>query len=119
MRLKKVIPSPGNGPPRFYVDDVEVAEKDYRKAESRQARRRKRLRAGDEAMTTGTTTWPLVSEALGVLPHQVAEANERARRHGIAAEYLPNGDCKIADRAARKKLLKLEGAHDRIGGYGD
>ncbi len=64
--------------------------------------------------------WPMVSElALAVDPSQVGEANARAKRHGVGVEYRPDGAAVIADRKARKQLLKLEGFHDRRGGYGD
>lgn len=66
-----------------------------------------------------TTTWPLVSEALAVHPKQVAEANARAKRHGISVTYQKDGRCIIPDRGNRKKLLRLEGLHDNRGGYGD
>lgn len=60
-----------------------------------------------------TTTWPLVSEALAVHPDQVAEANARAKRHGIPVTYDAAGMCHIPDNGARRRLLKLEGYHDR------
>ena len=66
-----------------------------------------------------TSGWPMVSEALAVHPKQVEQANDRARRHGIPVTYDRKGFCHIPDRAARKKLLKLEGMHDNSGGYGD
>lgn len=67
------------------------------------------------ARTQGTTTWPLESQALAVHPEQVHEANERAKRHGIAAEYREDGTCVIADATARRRLLKLEGLVDKDG----
>ena len=70
----------------------------------------------------GTTTsgWPMYSEALAVDPSQVEEANARNKRHGVPVVYDPkNGKAVIPDRAARKKLLRLEGRHDKQGTYGD
>jgi hypothetical protein len=49
----------------------------------------------------------------------VEQARERAKRHGISVEYRDNGQCVIPDRAERRRLLRLEGFHDRSGGYGD
>jgi hypothetical protein len=66
-----------------------------------------------------TTCWPMVSDALAVHPKQVEQARERAKRHGISVEYRDNGQCVIPDRAERRRLLRLEGFHDRSGGYGD
>lgn len=63
--------------------------------------------------------WPMDSESLAVHPSQVSAANERARLHGIAAEYLPDGTCRLASREARRRLLRLEGLRDNQGGYGD
>lgn len=69
--------------------------------------------------TAHSSCWPATSLALSVHPKQAQKANERAKRHGIAASYAPDGTCHLADRAARKKLLRLEGMHDNKGGYGD
>lgn len=59
------------------------------------------------------------SEALACDPSQVAEMNERNKNNGVGARYDPEGMCHIPDRADRKKLLKLEGMHDKSAGYGD
>lgn len=69
--------------------------------------------------TAAPGIWPMESVALAVHPDQVEAANARAKRHGIAAEYTPDGTCVIADRAARKRLNQLEGTFDKRGGYGD
>lgn len=64
--------------------------------------------------------WPMTSQALAVHPSQVAEANERNRRHGLGTRYDPaTGNAIIPDRTDRKRLLRLEGFHDKSGGYGD
>lgn len=65
------------------------------------------------------TCWPLKSEALAVHPDQVAEANASLKKNKIAAEYDAAGFCHLSGRAARKELLRLEGFHDKKGGYGD
>lgn len=77
------------------------------------------LREGSPSGGQATTTWPQTSVALSVHPKQVEQANARAKRHGIAVVYKPNGDCVISGRDARRKLLRLEGFHDKSGGYGD
>lgn len=77
------------------------------------------LASGEAPGGTQTTGWPKKSLALAVHPEQVAVANARAKRHGIAAHYEADGTCVLADRAARKKMLRLEGFHDNLGGYGD
>lgn len=59
------------------------------------------------------------SLALSVHPDQVAEANARNARHGLSAYYDADGTCHIPDRKERSRLMRLEGMHDREGGYGD
>lgn len=78
------------------------------------------LFASGETLTgVSTTTWPMKSEALAVHASQVEQANDRNKRHGIAARYDKQGFCHIPDRADRKRLLKVEGFRDNSGGYGD
>lgn len=59
------------------------------------------------------------SLALAVHPDQVAEATERNRRHGCSVTYAADGTALIPDRKERARLMKIEGMHDREGGYGD
>lgn len=67
-----------------------------------------------------TGCWPMKSQALAVHPEQIAEAHERNRKAGITGvEYLKDGTAVIADRGARKNLMKLEGVVDKEAGYGD
>ncbi len=63
--------------------------------------------------------WPMVSEALAVHPDQVEAARARAKRHGVSVEYMADGRAVLPDRNERRRLLRLEGFHDRQGGYGD
>lgn len=58
--------------------------------------------------------WPMKSEALAVHPNQVAEANERNRKAGVSVTYEPGtGLAVIPSPHERRKLMKLEGVHDR------
>lgn len=68
-----------------------------------------------------TTTWPQnMGDSLGVHPDQIPEAMERNKRHGVTGvTYNADGEPLVADRGARKKLLRVEGVHDKQGGYGD
>lgn len=69
---------------------------------------------------TQTTGWPKRSAALAVHKKQVEAANARNKRNGVNVVYDPaNGDAIIPDRNERKKLCKVEGFHDNLGGYGD
>lgn len=63
--------------------------------------------------------WPMRSEALACHPDQVQEMNERNAKHGIGTRYEADGTAVIPDRGDRKRLLRLEGYHDKGGGYGD
>lgn len=77
------------------------------------------LAAGCTLPGLSTSGWPIVSSALAVHPSQVAAANARNRRHGVNVTYRPDGKAVLGDRAARRRLLRLEGMHDNHGGYGD
>ncbi len=64
--------------------------------------------------------WPMKSEALAVHPDQIPEALARNKRHGIqGVSYDRLGRAVLADRGARRDLMRLEGVHDNQGGYGD
>ena len=78
------------------------------------------LLAGSEPLAANQPgAWPIISDALAVHPSQVQQARERNKRHGVPVWYMLDGRAILPDRAARKKLLKLEGFHDNSGGYGD
>jgi hypothetical protein len=65
---------------------------------------------------------PLVSEGLGVLPHQVKEAREICRDAGLTGvRVLDSGAVEFTSRGdrGRRGLLKLRGKIDNDGGYGD
>jgi hypothetical protein len=65
---------------------------------------------------------PLVSDALGCLPHQVAAMREAVQRRGLSAvRVLDDGRVEISSRgdAGRNGLLRMRGAHDNDAGYGD
>lgn len=107
-------------PNRFYIGDAEVTEEEFKAATyTRDQIRLRQLLEEHGAPGVPGEGWPLVSEALAVHPKQVKQANDRARRHGISVEYLPDGRVKIPSRHERAKLLRLEGRHDKSGGYGD
>lgn len=64
--------------------------------------------------------WPMTSDALAVHPEQIPAVRARNRRHGVrGVEYNAKGQAILADRAARRDLMALEGYHDNQGGYGD
>lgn len=63
--------------------------------------------------------WPMVSEAMGVQPDQIAEAAAHARSNGVPTEFTPDGRAIVRDRKHRRDLLRLYRYHDKQGGYGD
>ena len=65
--------------------------------------------------------WPLYSDALACHPSQIPAIMERNKQHGVkGVSYDPqDGRAILADRGARRDLMRLEGVHDHEGGYGD
>lgn len=103
--------------PRYFVDGTEVSEAEYDKAFP--SKLASLLEAGDLLPSDSRTAWPIVSDALGVHPDQVPEANHRNKAAGVNVQYNRKGQAVIPSRGERRKLLRLEKAHDRDGGYGD
>ena len=63
--------------------------------------------------------WPLLSDAMGVHPDQIAEAREHAARHSVPTDFAPDGRAILRSRDHRKRYGELIGMYDRNGGYGD
>lgn len=63
----------------------------------------------------------LTSIGAGIHPSQVSEFRELARQQGIVGvDWCPKtGDAMFESRKARRDYLKMQGFHDRDGGYGD
>jgi hypothetical protein len=107
-----------NGTQTFEVEGREVSEDEYR---ARTGSNLQSLFTGGPPMIGNTPScWPMESEALAIHPSQIKEATERNKRNGITGvSYAPDGTAILADRGARRDLMRLEGLHDRNGGYGD
>jgi hypothetical protein len=57
---------------------------------------------------------------MAVHPAQIEAVMERNKRHGVqGVGYDRAGRAILADRKARRDLMKLEGFHDKHGGYAD
>lgn len=70
----------------------------------------------------GNRPWSkaILSDALAVHPEQIPEVMERNRKHGLEIEYnTEDGRPVLLSRDQRRRLMKIEGVHDRDGGYGD
>lgn len=94
----------------YFLDGKEVTEKEFRQG------------FPDKQGVPGghpPSCWPMTSEALACHESQVAEMNARNEAAGVSTRYKADGTAVIPDRSDRRKLLKLEGYHDRDGGYGD
>lgn len=50
--------------------------------------------------------WPILSDALGVHPEQIPEAQRELQQHGIHAEFTPDGRMQIESRAHQKQILR-------------
>lgn len=100
-----------DGTRRYYIGEREVTKEEFDLALP--------AKPIGVPMVASPKCWPMVSEALAVHPDQVEEANARNKLHGITATYDADGFCHIPDRAERRRLCRLEGYHDRDGGYGD
>lgn len=80
------------------------------------------------SMTANTYTEhdPLISEALGVMPRQVADMRKTLEKEKIqGVSILDSGQARITSRRGRNALMKLyeemrgNKYHDIDGGYGD
>ncbi len=75
------------------------------------------IKAGVKQINT-SGAWPIISDAMSVLPEQVAEAQALDRSLGVHAEYR-DGRPVLESRTHRKEFLEAHGMYDRSGGYGD
>lgn len=68
----------------------------------------------------GKAKWPFESDAAGVHPDQVSEAQEHCRKHGVPTEFNPKtGNPVMRSRKHRREFHKVWGVKDRDAGYGD
>jgi len=61
----------------------------------------------------------MYSDAAGVAPSQVREAEEHARKIGIPTSFLKDGRAIFEGPAHRKTYCEAVGLFDRNGGYSD
>jgi hypothetical protein len=116
MIAKKIAGTYGK-PDRFFIDHVEVTEAEWHRAieESRPAS----VAGGRPGDSFCGWSRPIASDAMAVHPDQIPEVIERNKRHGILVDYDGEGRPLLTDREQRRKLMHLEGIHDKDGGYGD
>ncbi len=100
---------------RYYLDGKEVTKEEFDLAVPDAPK-------AQEGAAPGNRPWtrPILSDALAVHPDQVDEVMARNREHGLEIEYEREfGRPILKDRDQRRRLMKIEGVHDRNGGYGD
>lgn len=61
--------------------------------------------------------WPLYSEAAGVHPDQVQEAQANWAKKGVPTDFTPDGRAVFRSKSHRRDFLKAAGMHDRKGYY--
>lgn len=100
-------------PTRYYLDDVEVCEEEYR--------RRRPPKPLELGVPLGhlPDAWPMTSEAAAVRADQIPQAVAKAKRLGVPTRYTADGKPIFTDRGHRKRYLKAHGLRDNSGGYGD
>jgi hypothetical protein len=100
---------------RYYLEGREVSKEEF-DAELPD----KTLLDGSGETFAGTWRQPILSDALAVHPAQIPGAMLRNARHGLHVEYnQEDGRPILRDRGQRRDLMRIEGAHDNDGGYGD
>lgn len=64
--------------------------------------------------------YPMWSDALGVHPGQIKEAQADAAKHGVSIEFHPKtGQARLTDIPHRSKYMKVRKMFDRDAGYRD
>ena len=63
--------------------------------------------------------WPIVSDALGIHPDEVARIGRELHEHGVTTQFTSEGQPIFENREHRRRYMKQVGAFDRSGGYGD
>jgi len=63
--------------------------------------------------------WPMESDALGVNPEQIAEAEAHSREIGIPTRFTKEGCAVFESPQHRKRYAEALGYFDRNGGFSD
>jgi len=63
--------------------------------------------------------WPQLSDAAGVAPSQVMEAQAEMTKAGVPTDYTEDGRAIFRNRKHRKVALRAMGMYDRNAGFGD
>ena len=74
-----------------------------------------RDRMAEQVHTDSGYRQPILSDAAGVHPSQVAEARREAVEHNIPVDYTPDGRAIFTSHSQRQKALRKLGLVDRDG----
>ena len=100
----------------YYINGAEVTREEWDAAFP--SKLGALFESGETLTGRSSSAWPMHSEAFAVHPDQVDAANDRNRKHGIAARYeRGTGVCEIDSEADKVKLCKLEGFLNKQAGY--
>lgn len=73
----------------------------------------------EHAKTRPAGNWPMLSDALGVNPDQISEAEAHSRSIGIPTHFTADGRAILESPGHRKRYAEALGFFDRNGGYSD
>jgi len=113
MRAKIVYGSRGRE--TYFIENKEVSKEEFDSVITRKPLDRPPMQGNTPSC------WPMKSDALAVHPEQIPEAMERNKRMGVTGvTYDPeDGRAILADRGARRDLMRVSKVHDNSGSYGD
>ena len=99
----------GTGSDKSILQLASEAEKSF----SEGARVWVKSRTGRGSKIRKLAKWPLVNEALGVMPEQVEEARERYSKCGVPTDFTKDGRAVITGPGHYRKAMNLMGYVDR------
>ena len=103
MRFREVYAMGGK---RYYLDDREVTEEEFRGALP--PAKEIGVPLGGQPYVT-----PILSDAMAVHPSQIEASMERDRKAGVPTEYTQDGRPIITSHHHQKALAKSLGLHNR------
>jgi hypothetical protein len=105
---------------QYFIDGRRVGKREYKKAARALKKLVDQVKLEKSCFARKGRGWPLVSDAMGVHPKQIAEAIAHGKKIGAPpTEYTPKGQPIFTSQAHRKEFCERHGFYDRNGGYGD
>lgn len=106
MRFRHTNPSPGDGKPRYFIDDVEVSKAEYERRSPKKGRAVLSTGVPQGTVQSSSKAWPRVSRALGVHPKQKKKAEAESIRLGVPTEFDSKGNAILLSTAHQRDLQK-------------